>query len=227
MFTNWSAARLTHTVVVNLLISACAASTPLSPQSVAVPPTPGIVVLGDSLAVSPSSTDNFVTNLQRRLEDEGHRWNVVNAGVRGAVTADGVERIDRLLSNDVRILVVELGANDGLRGIAVSTVERNLSQIIERAQKRGIQVLLCGMDTAPLRGWDYMLEFHQVFPSLANRYGTDFVPFVIAAVALNPTLSGPDGIHPNTEGARRIAAIVWPYLKSMVERNAAQPVTAM
>jgi acyl-CoA thioesterase-1 len=82
------------------------------------------------------------------------------------------------------------------------------------------------MDTVPLRGWDYMLEFHQVFPSLANRYGTDFVPFLIAGVALNPTLSGPDGIHPNTEGARRIAAIVWPYLKSMVERSAAQSAAA-
>lgn len=222
MFKDWSAARLTQTVVVNLLVTACSANTPLSPQSIAVPSIPGIVVLGDSLAVSPSGADNFVVNLERWLEDEGHRWNVVNAGVRGAVTADGVERIDRLLSNEVRILVVELGANDGLRGIAVSTVERNLAQIIERAQKRGIEVLLCGMDTAPLRGWDYMVEFHRIFPSLANRYGTDYVPFLIAGVALNPTLSGPDGIHPNTEGARRIAAIVWPYLKSMVERNAAQ-----
>ena len=216
MLNHWSAARLTHTVVVNLLLSACSANAPLAPQSIAPPQAPRIVVLGDSLAVSPSSTDNFVSNLRRRLEDTGHHWDVVNAGMRGAVTADGVERIDRLLSNDVKILILELGANDGLRGVAVQTVERNLAQMIERAQSRGIQVLLCGMETPPLRGWDYMVDFHQLFPVLANRYRTALVPFLLSGVALNPTLMGSDGIHPNAEGARRIAATVWPYLEALL-----------
>jgi len=220
MLNHWSAARLSQTVVLNLLISACSASTPLAPQSIAEPQMPKIVVLGDSLAVSPSNTDNFVTHLRRRLEDVGLRWEVVNAGVRGAVTADGLDRIDRLLTNDVRILILELGANDGLRGVAASTVERNLAAMIERAHSRGIKVLLCGMETPPLRGWDYMVEFHQVFPSLANRYSTGLVPFLLAGVALNPTLSGPDGIHPNAEGARRIAATIWPYLEALVTRVA-------
>lgn len=224
MHTYWSAAGLIRSVIAGLLLSSCSdATAPLSPSSAAPPQPPRLVVLGDSLAVSPSVSENFVTNLQKRLDDEGHHWDVVNAGVKGAITADGVERIDRLLSNEVKILVLELGANDGLRGVSVSRIEQNLSTIIERAQARGIHVLLCGMETPPLRGWDYMVEFHQVFPSLANRYRTDLVPFLLVGVALNPSLSGPDGIHPNAEGARRISATVWPYLKSLIERLSASP----
>jgi acyl-CoA thioesterase-1 len=218
----WFAPSLIRFVVAALLVSACSAHKTLAPSTAAAQP-PRLVVLGDSLAVSPSPTDNFVTNLRRRLEDEGHRWEVVNAGERGAVTADGVDRIDGLLSDNVKILVVELGANDGLRGVAVSSIDRNLALIIERAQKRGIEVLLCGMETPPIHGWDYSVAFHQVFPSLARRYGTGFVPFLSVGMALIPAMTGSDRIHPNAEGARWIAEAVWPHLEQLVKGIAGSP----
>jgi acyl-CoA thioesterase-1 len=143
----------------------------------------------------------------------------VNAGVGGAVTADGVRRLDAVLTNDIRVLVLELGANDGLRGVPTTTIEQNLATIIERAQARGIRVLLCGMETPPTHGWEYTVAFHRVFPSLASRYGVTLVPFLLAGVALNANLNGTDGIHPNTAGAREIAQTVWPYLERVIQET--------
>ena len=146
---------------------------------------------------------------------------VVNAGASGAITADGVRRLDSVLTDDSRILVLELGANDGLRGIPTETVEQNLASMIERAQARGIRVLLCGMETPPLHGLPYTVSFHRVFPSLASRYDVTLVPFLLAGVALNSDLNGPDGIHPNAAGARTIAETVWPYLERLIRQTEA------
>jgi acyl-CoA thioesterase-1 len=124
--------------------------------------------------------------------------------------------VDALLRDDVGVLVVALGANDGLRGVDVSVVERNLSTIIEQVQSRGIRVLLCGMQTPPLRSWDYSVAFHRLYPRLAAKYNVPLVPFLLAGVALNPDLNGSDGIHPNAAGAQRIAETVWPYLEPLL-----------
>ena len=180
-----------------------------------------VVVLGDSLAVSPSTADNFPTVLQQRLAAGGYRLTVVNAGASGAITADGVRRLDSVLTDDSRILVLELGANDGLRGIPTETVEQNLASMIERAQARGIRVLLCGMETPPLHRLPFTVSFHRVFPSLASRYDVTLVPFLLAGVALNSDLNGPDGIHPNAAGARTIAETVWPYLERLIRQTEA------
>ena len=145
----------------------------------------------------------------------------MNAGVSGAITADGVRRLDSVVTSDSRILVLELGANDGLRGIPIETVEQNLATMIERAQARGIRVLLCGMETPPSQGLAYTVAFHRVFPGLAARYGVALVPFLLAGVALNPNLNGPDGIHPNAAGAGQIADTVWPYLERLIQQTAA------
>ncbi len=203
---------------------ACSATSPASPSgSVGESPETlrHVVILGDSLAVSPSNTDNFPTALQKRLDAEGYRWRIVNAGVSGAITADGVRRLDSVVTSDSRILVLELGANDGLRGIPIETVEQNLATMIERAQARGIRVLLCGMETPPSQGLAYTVAFHRVFPGLAARYGVALVPFLLAGVALNPNLNGPDGIHPNAAGAGQIADTVWPYLERLIQQTAA------
>jgi acyl-CoA thioesterase-1 len=120
------------------------------------------------------------------------------------------------------VLVLELGANDGLRGVSTSAVERNLSTIIERAQARGTRVLLCGMEAPPLNGWNYSVEFHKIYPRLAARYGVPLVPFLLEGVALNPELNGDDIIHPNAAGAKVIAATVWPYLEPMIVSLAAR-----
>jgi acyl-CoA thioesterase I len=184
----------------------------------AAPAAPGrIVVLGDSLAVSPSRTDNFPAALQRRLNSGNRRWSIVNSGVSGDTTAGGVRRFDAATEGGADILILELGANDGLRGVDTSAIEKNIAAIIERAQRRGIQVLLCGMETPPLHGWDYTVEFHRIFPRLASRYDVPLVPFLLAGVALNPEMNGEDEIHPNAAGAQRIADTVWVFLQPMVE----------
>jgi acyl-CoA thioesterase I len=179
-----------------------------------------IVVLGDSLAVSPSSAAGFPAELQRRLARAGSNLTVVNAGIRGDKTAGGVRRVHELLTPATRVLVVELGANDGLRGVELAEIERNLSTIIEAAQRRGIAVLLCGMMVPPRFGWDYAMAFPQMFQRLAATYQVPLVPFILEGVALNPDLNGPDGIHPNAEGARRIAETVWKHLAPMIAAHA-------
>jgi acyl-CoA thioesterase-1 len=205
--------------------AACGSATsPSGTGSSATPAPRRIVVLGDSLAVSPNRSQNFVSELQARLDATHPGWTLTNQGVSGDTTADGVRRMDTALMSETGILVLELGANDGLRGVAISTVEKNLSTVIERAQSRGIRVLLCGMETPPFNGFNYSLEFHRVYPRLADKYHLPLVPFLLEGVALNPDLNGDDAIHPNAAGAKAIAAVVWPYLEPMVATTAAASV---
>jgi acyl-CoA thioesterase-1 len=210
-----------------LYVSLAAALSTASCGSDAAPtaPTPSeagpaavrhIVVLGDSLAVSPSRSQSFPAVLQSRLERTHPGWTIRNEGVNGDTTGGGVRRLDAALTPDTRILVLELGANDGLRGVEIAAIERNLAAIIERAQARGIRVLLCGMETPPFNGWNYSVEFHRVFPRLAARYVIPLVPFLLEGVALNPEFNGDDTIHPNAAGARLIAETVWPYFEPLL-----------
>ena len=176
-----------------------------------------IAVLGDSLAVSPSRDDSFPAALQERLDDEGLSWKVLNFGVRGDTTTGGLRRLDEVLRQKPSILILSLGANDGLRGADTSLVSRNLGEIITRAQARGVRVLLCGMETPPLRGWPYTLAFHNIFPALAREHDVPLVPFLLAGVALDPQMNQEDMIHPNKAGAKRIAETVWPLLAPMLK----------
>jgi len=191
-----------------------------------VAPAQQIVVLVDSLAVSPSRESNFAVELQARLEKAYPSWIVVNHGVRGDTTSGGLRRVDYALSGNAGILILELGANDGLRGVDVPTVERNLATIIERAQSRGVHVLLCGMETPPLRGWNYASAFHDLYPRLAARYNMPLVPFLLQGVALRGDLNY-DGIHPNAAGAKMIAENVWPYLDRLLAGLKTRPATAL
>jgi acyl-CoA thioesterase I len=177
-----------------------------------------IVVLGDSLAVSPSPAESFPARLQQKLDDGSPGWTITNAGIHGDTTTGGRRRVTALLGNDVRLLVVALGANDGLRGVPLATVEDNLSAIIAAAQQRGIRVLLCGMETPPIHSWEYTVAFHELFPRLARRYAVPLVPFLLTGVALVQEMNLADGVHPNAAGARLIADNVWPYLEPIVRR---------
>lgn len=181
-----------------------------------------IVVLGDSLAISPSRAQSFPARLQARLDASYPGWTVVNAGVGGDTTTDGVRRMDAVMTSKTAILVLELGANDGLRGVSIATIEKNLAAIIERAQAREIRVLLCGMETPPFNGWNYSVEFHRLFPRLAARYNVPLVPFLLAGVALNPEFNQADDIHPNAAGAALIADTVWPFLEPLVKQTLAR-----
>ncbi len=208
-------------------LAGCGPSVATAPSPPAPDPTPPIrrvLVLGDSLAVSPTRSENFPSALQKRLDTAARGWIVTNASVSGDTTSRGLSRFDSDVPGDTAILVLELGANDGLQRIPIDTIERNLSALIERAQARGIRVLLCGMETPPSQGWTYAIEFHRVFPRLAERYRIPLVPFLLAGVALDPQMNGGDGFHPNAAGAHRIAETVWPYLEPLVLQ---QPATAL
>jgi acyl-CoA thioesterase-1 len=203
-----------------LIVAACgssSASTAPSAASAEPAAVRRIVVLGDSLAVSPSTDRSFPSELQARIARQGLQWTVTNAGISGDTTAGGLRRVEPLLASDVGVLVVALGANDGLRGIDVRMIEKNLSAIIDLAGRRSIRALLCGMETPPTHGWDYTVAFHSLFPRLAQQFAAPLVPFLLAGVVLTPDLNGPDGIHPNAAGAQRIADTIWPYLEPLVQ----------
>ena len=199
---------------------ACNGANPTAPTA-PMPEVRRVVVLGDSLAVTPSLAQSFPAHLQARIERAGLPWTVVNAGVSGDTTTDAMRRYEPLLGPDVGVLVLALGANDGLDGVPAATIERNLSAIIEAAQTRNIRVLLCGMETPPFNGWNYTVAFHAVFPRVARTYNVAIVPFLLSGVALIPDMNGADGIHPNAAGARRIAENVWISLEPMLRAGAA------
>src|SRR5919197_945053 len=121
--------------------------------------------------------------LQNKLDADGYDWEIVNAGISGDTSAAGLQRFDWALQGDVRILILELGANDGLRGLPVAEMKRNLAAIIERAQQRGIAVLLAGMEAPPNFGAEYAAAFRRVYRDLAAEYHVTFVPFLLDRVA--------------------------------------------
>jgi len=180
---------------------------------------PRIVMLGDSLTAGlglPPS-EAYPAVIQQRLDAEGLKFQVVNAGVSGDTSAGGLRRLDWALDGDVRVLVVALGGNDGLRGLPVSELQQNLSTIIERAQARHVQVVLAGMEAPPNFGKDYTLEFRRVYADVAKKYNVKLLPFLLDRVAGNEALNQRDGIHPTAEGARLVADNVWSVLKPLLE----------
>ena len=178
-----------------------------------------IVFLGDSLTAGLGlPREEAVPSLiQERLDAEGYAYEVVNAGVSGDTAAGGLSRLDWSLEGDVAILVIELGANDGLRGLPVSQLKRNLGEIITRAQQRGVTVILAGMEAPPNYGVAYTSEFRRAFRDLADQHDVAFVPFFLEGVAGIPSLNNPDGMHPNGAGARIVAETVWRVLEPVLE----------
>jgi acyl-CoA thioesterase-1 len=225
-------------VLVCLLLAACNRGTPAPPQRGAAPAPPQapagpaspddsgrpkVVVLGDSLTAGYGllESQSFPALLQQKLDEEGYGWEVVNAGISGDTSAAGVQRLDWALGQgDVRILILELGANDGLRGLQISEMRKNLATIIERAQEKRIAVLLAGMEAPPNFGPEYTVSFRQVYRDLAKEYKVAFLPFLLDRVAGNAALNQSDGIHPNVEGTRIVAETVWTLLKPMVDAAA-------
>ena len=181
---------------------------------------PKIVVLGDSLSAGYGLLESqaFPALLQTKLDAEGYRWEVVNAGISGDTTAAGLQRLDWALNQgDVRILVLGLGANDGLRGLPVSEMKKNLAAIIERSRERGVTVLLAGMEAPPNFGPEYVVSFRQVYRDLAREHKVTLLPFLLDKVAGVAALNQGDGIHPNAEGTAIVADNVWNVLKPIVD----------
>jgi acyl-CoA thioesterase I len=213
---------LTGYVVLSAMValSACEGSrlAPEVPDGQRPDVIPLVVALGDSLTAGPGlrQEQTYPALLQERARAAGYRHTFQNAGVSGDTSSDAVRRLDRALVPDTRVLIIALGANDGLRGMPISTIRQNLVTIIETAQARGIRVLLCGMETPPSRGWNYTIEFHRIFPDLAATYRVTLMPFLLEGVALLPDFNLEDGFHPNAAGHRRMAENMWPYLEPLL-----------
>jgi len=180
---------------------------------------PKIVAFGDSLTAGFGLTEkeSYPYLLQQKLNADGFDYEVVNAGVSGETSLGGLERIDWVLEMDnVRVLVLELGANDLLRGVPPSKMKDNLDKIITKAKAKKITVLLCGMFAPPQMGVDYQREFMNAFPDLAQKHKVAYLPFLLENVALKRELNLPDGIHPNAEGEKIMTDNVYKALKPML-----------
>ena len=182
---------------------------------------PLLVALGDSLTAGLGLDPDqaYPALLERRLRAEGSNLRVVNAGQSGDTTAAGLRRAEWSLAGDVRILIVALGGNDGLRGLPVDQMKRNLAEIVALARRRGIAVLLAGMEAPPNFGATYTAQFRHVFQELASEHDVAFMPFLLDGVAGDPALNQVDGIHPNAAGAaivaERVRAALEPLLSAV------------
>jgi acyl-CoA thioesterase-1 len=182
---------------------------------------PKILAFGDSLTAGFGLTEkeSYPYLLQQKLNEDGFSYEVKNLGVSGETSLGGLERIEWVLEQEnVAILILELGANDLLRGVPVERMKNNLDKIITRARAKNIEVLFCGMLAPPTMGTDYQREYTAAFPALADKHKIEFVPFLLENVATNPKLNQADGIHPNAEGTKIMTQNIYKELKPMLKK---------
>ena len=193
----------------------------LAAGSPSVDDRPRIVAFGDSLTagLGVAADETYPAELQRRLDALGLRYRVINAGVSGETTAGGLRRVPWILRSKPEIVILELGANDGLRGLRVEETKANLERIIQQLQQSGAQVILAGMKLPPNYGHDYRSAFERLYPDLAARYRLPLIPFFLEGVAASNTLNQADGIHPTARGYRAMVEMMLgrlqPILKGM------------
>ena len=197
-------------------------------QQAATPPDAGetlqIVAFGDSLSagygVGPG--ESFPEQLQAALRDAGHDVSVANAGVSGDTTSGGLARLEWSVPQEADLVIVELGANDALRGISPEITERNLDQILAKLQARDQTALLAGMMAPPNMGADYAAEFDGIYQRLADKYDVAFYPFFLDGVAAEPALNQDDGMHPNPEGVAIIVERILPAVTKALDAISAE-----
>lgn len=190
-----------------------------SPAWSATPTAPTILVLGDSLSAAYGIRvdQGWVALLQARLRAQGYGHRVVNASSSGETTGGALARLPRALgTHKPAIVIVELGGNDGLRGLPVADVRANLSSIITLAQRSGAKILLLGIRIPPNYGPSYTRDFERMYADLARSRALPHVPFLLADVALDENLMQDDGIHPNAAAQPRLLATVWKPLEPML-----------
>jgi acyl-CoA thioesterase-1 len=201
-----------------------------APEKVAAPATPAveqvdtrpiILAFGDSLTAGygvPHGS-GYPELLQTKLDDDGYHYHVVNAGISGDTTSGGLNRLHMALETKPAVVILELGGNDGLRGLPVADTRANLDEMIVAFQKAGAQVILAGM-TLPLNyGADYVHSFEDVFKDLAKKYKLALIPFFLEGVAAQPGLVQQDGIHPTAKGYPIVTALVWKYLEPLLKKR--------
>lgn len=215
-------------LIAMFVVTGCGGTAPKEASS-ASPPAPAkpakslpkIVAFGDSLTAGfglPQSA-SYPSQLQKKLDADGFAYEVVNAGVSGDTTAGGVRRIDWALDGDVKIVILELGANDILRGQPVDEMKKNLAAIIERAKARGAIVLLAGMEAPTNSGIEYRQGVHEAFLSLSKQYSVPLIPFLLDGVAAIDSLNQNDGMHPNEEGTKIVTETVYRSLRALLEKQ--------
>jgi acyl-CoA thioesterase-1 len=184
-----------------------------------------LLALGDSLTagfgLDPPSA--FPARLEAALRRKGHDVEVRNAGVSGDTAAQGAARLDWAVSDDVDAAIVELGANDALRGLPVAQAEMAIGEILSKLKARGIPTLLAGMRAPPNLGADYASQFDGMYQRLATAHGVLVYPFFLEGVAARPDLNQPDGIHPNAQGVEAIVARILPTVEALITAAKEKP----
>jgi acyl-CoA thioesterase I len=181
-----------------------------------------ILVFGDSLSAAYGirPEQGWVTLLAQRLQTQGYGYQVVNASVSGETSSGGLERLPRALKlHAPAIVILELGANDGLRGLPVSAMRDNLARMVQLLQGAQARVLLVGIRIPPNYGPRYTDEFARVYPELARQFHLPLVPFLLQKVALDPSLMQEDGLHPNADAEPIVLDTLWPYLKPLIDNR--------
>ncbi len=173
-----------------------------------------ILVMGDSLTEGfrLAKEEAYPYLIEQELKKKHPDIKVINGGVSGSTSASAMKRLDWYLRAKPDIMILALGANDGLRGVKTEETGKNLNAVIEKAKASGIQVILAGMKLPPNFGKVYTGQFNSLFPGLAEKHKLKFIPFILQDVAGNPSLNLPDGIHPNPEGHKVMAKTVMKYL---------------
>jgi len=179
---------------------------------------PVIVAFGDSLTAGFGAEpgNSYPDFLQKDLDAAGLKWRVVNAGVSGDTTTDGVNRLSEVIADRPRIVIVEFGGNDGLRGLPIETTRTNLSQIVATIANSGSKVVLAGMTLPPNYGPDYIHSFEEIYLDLAKQYNAIRIPFLLEGVATKPELMQRDQLHPTAEGNAIVAHTVLRYVRPLL-----------
>lgn len=197
------------------LLSGCLALLLITQQAAAQT----LLVVGDSISagLGLDTSQGWVSLLDKRLQEQGFDYRVVNASISGDTSAGGLARLPALLSEQKpKLVVIELGGNDGLRGMAPAQLQQNLSGMVEQSQKAGARVILLGMKLPPNYGERYTSAFAAVFPKVASETGSALVPFLLEGAAGVPSMMQPDGIHPAAAAQSRLLDNVWPTLKPLL-----------
>jgi acyl-CoA thioesterase-1 len=179
---------------------------------------PVIAAFGDSLTAG-SGVDpaqNYPSQLQAKLDAEGYRYRVVNAGVSGETSSQGLNRAKSVLALEAAIVIIEFGGNDGLRGVPVETTRRNLAAMVSLFRSKGAKVILAGMEMPPNYGPQYTSDFRNMFVSVAKQHQAALVPFFLEGVGGRRELNQDDGIHPTAEGYTIVVENVWKVLRPLL-----------
>jgi acyl-CoA thioesterase I len=208
-------------IIHGLILSNATLADPSTSNNSSAADHPRIIAFGDSLTagLGVAAEESYPAQLQRRLDSAGFRYRVVNAGVSGDTTAGGLRRVAWILNSKPRIVILELGANDGLRGLSLRETRGNLERIIRQFQAASVTVVLAGMKLPPNYGAEYTAGFETIYRSLAEKYHLTLIPFFLDGVAGSASLNQADGIHPTGEGYRIIVNKIFETVKPLLDKT--------